>query len=447
MNFRQSVQEFKINYKIAYPIVLGQLGHISVGFIDNIMVGKLGAAPLAAVSLTNSLLFIAFSVGIGFTLAITPLISEANGSKNYQNGQKIFIHGVLLSLILGILLCSFLFFAKPFTKYLDQPKEVLAHVFPYFDILTISMLPMLLFQAYKQFSDGLSKTKYAMWATIIANLINVLLNYLLIYGKFGFPKMGLTGAGIGTLVSRTMMLVLMIYFIRKKSVFQPFITKIRFKYLEKKTIQKFIRLGYPTALQMLFEIGIFAGGILFSGMIGTNAQAANQICLNLSTMTFMISMGLSITATIRVGNYKGKKDFISLKNAAYSLFLLMILMDILFAMVFITLKDILPWAYVNDLSVIQIASNLLIISGLFQIPDGIQIVLLGCLRGLQDVKTPMLITFISYWLIGIPICYFLGLHTNLKTLGIWIGLFISLTITAYFLYIRFKKLTKNLILY
>ena len=435
------LSEFKTNYKIAYPVILGQIGHILVGFADNIMVGALGAAPLAAVSLTNSLLFIIFSLGIGFTLAITPLTAEANGAKDYKTGQKIFMHGVLLSFFLAVFLCGILFLLKPFIVHLNQPKEVVSHVFPYFDILIVSMIPMILFQSYKQFADGLAQTKYAMWATIIANLVNVFLNYVLIYGKFGFPRMELTGAAIGTLISRITMLVLMVYFFRTRKVFAPFIQKIHLKFLNKKHSLKLIKLGYPTALQMLFEIGIFGAGILLSGMIGTKAQAANQICLNLATMTFMVSMGLSVTATIRIGNYKGQGNFLALKQAAYSLFVMIILLDILFAVLFISLKDWLPLAYINDISVVQMAAKLLVISGLFQIPDGIQIILLGSLRGLQDVKIPTWITFISYWVVGIPICYYLGLCTSFKTSGIWIGFFISLSIAAALLYIRFKKLT------
>lgn len=437
------LHEFKINSKIAYPIILGQIGHIFVGFADNIMVGKLGAAPLAAVSFTNSILFVSFGLGIGFTFGITPLAAEANGAKNYQNGQKIFKHSVLLSFFLSLMLCGLLFFCKPFFSFLGQPKEVLAYVFPYFDIINISIIPMIVFQSYKQFADGLSQTKYAMRATIIANLVNIVLNYLLIYGNFGFPKMGLTGAGIGTLISRIVMLFLMVYFFKTQNIFKPFIEKINFKFLEKKYLLKILKLGMPTALQMLFEIGIFGAGILLSGMLGTKAQAANQICLNLSTMTFMVSMGLSITATIRVGNYKGQNNFSALKKAVYSLFLMIVLLDLLFAIFFISLKDFLPLAYIQEGSVIKIAAGLLVISGLFQIPDGIQVLLLGSLRGLQDVKIPTWITFISYWMIGIPMCYYLGLRTPLKTSGIWIGLFISLSIAACLLYLRFRKLIKN----
>jgi MATE family multidrug resistance protein len=431
--------------QLAYPVMLGQLGHVLVGFADNIMVGELGAAHLAAVSLANSVAFIAFSIGIGFTLAITPLVAEADGERNAQNGNAYFQHGILMSLVLGFLLCAVLFLLKPLMSNLSQPTEVLLYALPYFDIIAFSMVPLLVFQAYKQFADGMSQTKYAMRAAIIANLINVALNYVLIYGKFGFPRLELVGAGIGTFISRVAMLGFIMYAVHNKPVFADFVSRIRFSSIKKEIVKKVYFLGYPSALQLFFEIGIFGTAILLSGVLGTLAQAANQIALNLATMTFMIAVGLGVTATIRVGNQKGLKNFKELKRIGFSVFLLMTLIDIFFAAGFILFKDILPYAYIEDLEVIRMAASLLVIAGLFQISDGAQVVLIGALRGMQDVIKPMGITFVAYWLIGFPICYYLGLETNLGAIGIWIGLLVGLTVSAIMLYLRFQKLSNNLI--
>ena len=225
--------------------MLGQLGHILVGFADNIMVGKLGAAPLAAVSLVNSVVFIAFSVGIGFTLAITPLIAEADGEKDHKKGRQYFRHGVLLSTILGILLCGVLFIVKPFLSQMGQPEEVVTYGMPYYDLIAYSMIPLLVFQAYKQFADGLSFTVIAMKAALYANLLNVILNYLLIYGTFGFPRLELVGAGWGTLISRVFMLILIMWMVYRKPAFKPYLQKFSFKTLNKKVTYKIIELGYP----------------------------------------------------------------------------------------------------------------------------------------------------------------------------------------------------------
>jgi len=305
MKLSDYTSEIKTNLKLAYPVMLGQLGHVLVGFADSIMVGELGAAPLAAVSLANSMAFIAFSIGIGFTFAITPLIAEAHTSNNISRGKNYFQHGILMSLILSLVLCVLLFLAKPLMYRMDQPVEVVEYASPYFDIIIYSMIPMLLFQAYKQFSDGMSQTKYPMRAAIYANIINVILNYLLIYGKFGFPKLELIGAGLGTLISRVLMLGFIMYIVHTKDVFSVFVERIKLSSFKKRFVIKVFNLGYPSALQMFFEVGMFAGAILLTGMIGTTAQAANQISLNLATMTYMAAVGLGVAATIRVGNQKG----------------------------------------------------------------------------------------------------------------------------------------------
>jgi MATE family multidrug resistance protein len=445
VNISLYTSEFKKNLAIAYPVMLGQLGHVLVGLADNIMVGQLGAAPLAAVSLANSIIFIALSLGIGFTFAITPLIAEADAEKNIKNGRSYFQHGMLLSTVLGILLFIALIFIEPILHQMDQPEEVVLLAIPYFNIVAFSMIPLLIFQGLKQFSDGLSLTKYAMKATIIANIINVFFNYVLIYGIWIFPELGIEGAAYGTLFSRFAMLVFLIYIMRSKAVFATYLKAFSFSEIKKSVLKKVFDLGYPTALQMFFEVSIFASGVLLSGVLGTNSQAANQIALNLSSMTFMIAVGLGVTATVRVGNQKGLKSYKELRRIAISIFSLMLVIDLFFAAGFMVAKDFLPTLYIDNAEVIETASILIIIAGFFQISDGIQVVVLGALRGLQDVKVPTVITFIAYWIIGFPICYYLGLHTGLKTMGIWIGLLISLTASAIMLYIRFHKLTNKLI--
>lgn len=425
--------------------MIGQLGHVLVGFVDNIMVGELGAAPLAAVSLVNSLAFIAFSIGIGFTLSITPLVAEADGAKDVKNGQRYFQHGIFMSLVLGLLLTSVLFFMKPLLSHMHQPEEVVEQALPYFDLLALSMLPLLVFQAYKQFSDGMSQTKDAMRAALMANVLNIVLNYVLIYGKFGFPRLELYGAGLGTLISRLVMLFFLMFVVHRKKEFSAFVAPIRLAKIRKKVLYKVFSLGYPTALQLFFEIGIFGSSVLLAGSLGTHQQAANQIGLNLATMTFMIAVGLGVAATIRVGNQKGLRTYVALRRIALSIFLLMFLIDLCFALGFIALKDLLPSLYIDEESVLKMAASLLVVAGIFQISDGIQVVVLGALRGLQDVKKPMYITFFAYWVVGFPTCYFLGLHTRLGVVGIWMGLFVGLTASAILLTLRFLKLAQQLI--
>ncbi|APQ18286.1 MATE family efflux transporter [Maribacter hydrothermalis] len=447
-------EEFRYNIKLSVPVILGMLGHTFVQLADNIMVGQLGTAELAAVSLGNSFVFVAMSLGIGFSTAITPLVAEADGAGNKDNAKSALKHGLVLCTVLGLTLFGLILLAKPIMYIMKQPIEVVELALPYLDLVAFSLVPLIVFQAFKQFSEGLSQTKYPMYATVVANIINIVLNYILIFGNFGFPKMGIVGAAIGTLVSRFFMVFYLWFILKTKDKFKYYVTGFNFAKIEKRVIKKIIELGFPSSLQMFFEVGIFTSAVWLSGVLGKNAQAANQIALNLSSMTFMFGMGLGVTAMIRVGNQKGLFNFKELRRIAQSIFLLTFLLEIFFAALFLIGRHWFPTLYldINDVTsitdnteVMIIAAELLLVAAFFQISDGIQVVVLGALRGLQDVKIPTVITFISYWLIGFPVSYYLCLHTNLKSTGIWIGLLIGLTASAIMLYLRFNYLTKKLI--
>jgi len=439
-------KEFRTNLIIAFPVMLGQLGHVLVGFVDNIMVGELGAAALAAISLGNSLVFIALSLGIGFSFAITPLIAEADGAGDLEKGRNYFHHGVILCVFSGIFLFLLLLLAKPILYYLDQPPEVVVLAIPYLEIVALSMVPLMIFQAYKQFADGLSQTKYAMYATLLANIVNVIFNYLLIYGIWIFPRLELEGAAIGTLLSRFFMLWFVWEILRRKRKFNNYFKWSRKELIKPVIFKRLLALGLPTALQMLFEVAIFTATVFLAGTLGTNPQAANQIALNLASMTFMIAVGLGVAATIRVGNQKGLTNFKNLRRIALSVFLLTFLIEAVFALAFILLKDWLPYLYIDDLEVVVLAAQLLVVAALFQLSDGLQVVILGALRGLQDVRIPTIICFISYWIIGFPVSLFFGKDDQLGSMGIWLGLLAGLTSSAILLYIRFNYLSKKLIL-
>lgn len=425
--------------------MLGQLGHVMVGLADNLMVGQLGAAPLAAVSLGNAMIFIAMSLGIGFSFAITPLIAEADGAEDLMGGRSYFHHGLVLSTLNGIFLFVLLLVSKPLLYYLDQPPEVVKLAIPYLNIVALSMIPLMMFQAFKQFADGLSQTRYSMYATLIANVVNILFNYLLIYGIWIFPKLGLEGAAFGTLISRFFMLWFIWEILRRKSKFAEYFKWSKKEMIKMEIFKRIFSLGLPTALQMLFEVAIFTATIFLAGNLGTNPQAANQIALNLASMTFMIAVGLGVTATIRIGNQVGLKKYRELRRIGFSIFLLVFLIEAVFAILFIVLKDILPAFYIDNMEVISLAAQLLVIASLFQLSDGMQVVILGALRGLQDVKIPTVICFIAYWVIGFPVSYYFGQPERLGSMGIWLGLLAGLTSSALLLYFRFNYLSKKLI--
>lgn len=445
MQLQEYTKEFKSNLKLAYPIMLGQLGHIMVAFADNIMVGQLGAAPLAAVSLGNSLVFIALSLGIGFSFAITPLIAEADGAEATEMGRNYFHHGIVLCAINSVVLFLLLLLVKPVLYYLDQPVEVVVLAIPYMDIVAFSLIPLMIFQAFKQFADGLSNTRYAMYATILANVVNVVFNYLLIYGKFGFPRLELEGAAYGTLISRFFMLWLLYYILSRKEKFKPYFIWTRRKAFKWSIFKRILDLGFPTAMQMLFEVTLFTSCIFLSGILGTNAQAANQIALNLASMTFMIAVGLGVTATIRVANQKGRHNYHNMRRIATSLFLQVFLIEAVFGVGFILLKDVLPIIYIDNVEVLLLASQLLVVAALFQLSDGLQVVILGALRGLQDVRIPTFICFVAYWLIGFPVAWYFGKAENMASQGIWLGLLAGLSASALLLYLRFNYMSRKLI--
>lgn len=425
--------------------MLGQLGHVMVGLVDNLMIGQLGAAPLAAVSLGNALVFIAMSLGIGFSFAITPLIAEADGAGDLEGGRSYFHHGLILCTLNGLFLFLLLLVAKPLLYYMDQPPEVVELALPYLNIVAFSMLPLMAFQAFKQFADGLSQTRYAMYATLLANVVNVVFNYLLIYGVWIFPRLELIGAAWGTLISRFFMLWFVWEILRRKSKFAEYFRWTKKEMLNWNIFRRLLNLGFPTALQMFFEVAIFTATVFLAGNLGTNPQAANQIALNLASMTFMIAVGLGVTATIRVGNQVGLKAYRELRRISFSIFLLVFLIMAVFAVLFILLKDILPTFYIDNLEVTMLAAQLLIIAAIFQLSDGMQVVILGALRGLQDVKIPTIICFIAYWIIGFPVSYYFGQPEQMGSMGIWLGLLAGLTSSALLLYFRFNYLSQKLI--
>lgn len=430
------------------------LGHTLIGIVDNFMVGNLGSTELAAVSLGNSFIFIGMSLGIGFSTAITPLVAEAHAEGDTKKIRSWFLHGLLLCTILGIAVFALIVLSKPLMLLMNQPAAVVEMATPYIDWVAFSLIPVIMYQGYKQFADGLSLTKYSMYAIILTNVVHVFFNYVLIYGVWGFPKLGIIGAALGTVISRIMMVVFIHYLLKYNKQIQPYFKKLSFREIKKSAIRKIVNLGLPSAMQMLFEVALFTAAIWLCGSISKNSQAANQIALTLASATFMFAMGFNVTAMIRVGNAKGLNDIKGMVVQAKSIFLMAIIIETFFAVLFILFYKILPPFFLNmsdtaqaidNVEVIAIASQLLIVTAFFQISDGIQVVVIGALRGLQDVKIPMYITFFAYWIIGFPISYYLGLHTNLKAVGVWIGLLAGLTAAAIFLYIRFQNLTKKLL--
>ena len=426
------------NLSLSFPIMISQLGHITVGVFDSLMIGKVSVSQLAAVSLATSIFSFILLFCIGLSYGITPLISSSDRGKKYVS--SILYNGMLVNVISSILLVSFVILTKHLLSYLGQDQEVLFHTYSYLDIICISLIPLILFQTFKQFIEGLGFTKPSMYISVISNVINVVLNAVLIFGLFGFPRLEIIGAAYATLISRVIMFLLILIYCLNDRRFSKYILKRKFL-VNLNHIKDIFRIGFASGLQYIFEVGAFSVATVMTGSIGAIHLAAHQIALNLASISYMIASGIGSASMISLSYYDGKRNFEDMRRSGFASFLLVFILMIVSALVFIIFRNYLPVLYVDDSSVINIASTLLIIAGLFQISDGIQAVGLGILRGIRDIKKPTVVTFISYWIISIPLSYFLGIEYGYGVYGIWIGLSIGLTLAAIFHITRFNYLT------
>jgi MATE family multidrug resistance protein len=441
MDFKQ---HFRKNLSLAYPVMISHLGQVTVQVADNMMVGRLGKEPLAGASFANSIFVVFLVMGIGMSYAITPLTAQADGEKNISKLGNILKHGFLVNSVFGILLTAIILIGKEGLWYFNQPEVVVVLALPYLKIIAISLIPFMIYQAFRQFAEGLGYTKQAMYITVAANILNITLNYIFIFGKLGVQPMGLYGAGVATFISRILMAVLMMAFVYFNKRFKQYWSFFTFKNYSRKLIRANLKLGLPMAFQLIFEVSTFSVAAVMIGWMGTTQLAAHQIAISLASASYMIALGIAAAATIRVGNQLGKKDFKTMRNAALTCFIMAMGFMSFSALLFVIGRNFLPTLYIDDSDVIHQAAVLLIVAGLFQLSDGIQVVGLGALRGMSDVKIPTLITLIAYWVIGLPLGYLFGFTLNLGAMGVWFGLLAGLSMAAIFLFIRFNMLSKKL---
>ena len=424
--------------------MLSMLGQVMTGVADSVMVGWTGATPLAAASFANIFFTIPLFFGVGVSYAITPLVAEAHGAGDKAKISDVLRNGSTINLITGLLLVAIIFAIEPFMHHMNQPVEVVTLALPYLNIVALSIIPTMIFQSYRQFAEGLHSTRMAMVIVVGSNLLNILLNYLLIFGKWGFPELGLNGAGWATLTSKIMMGAGMMAYVYYGEKFRNYRAGFAIGHYSKALINKMLHIGLPAGSQFIFEAGAFGFSAIMMGWLGTTALAAHQIAINLATISYMTTSGLGAAATIRIGNYLGQKEIAQLRKAGFTLFAMALIIMFAWGILFIGGKNFLPRLYIDDTNVISVAAPLLIIAGFFQLSDGLQVVCAGALRGIQDVKIPSLLIFIAYWIIALPVGYYLAFPMNLGPNGIWYGLLIGLTVTAAAMVWRFNSLTHKL---
>lgn len=427
---------------LAGPVVISQLGHTLVQTADTIIIGHYaGTISLAAVSLVHSVFMVVLVIGLGVAYGLTPLIAQENGKSNFKECARLLSNSLWLNVVTAVFLFLLVYFGSMFAmQHADQDPQVVETAKPYLLILSLSILPLMIFQTFKQFAEGLGFTKQAMSITIWGNVVNVVIAVILVKGLFGIEPMGVKGVGIATLADRVLMMVVMVWYVLRSHHFKIYLKHFSVKFIDFSKILDVVKIGLPVAMQYVFEIGAFAVAAVIAGQIGSTEQAAHQTAITLAAMTYMMAGGIASAATIKIGNSFGKKNYKRLEKFAYASYHLVILFMLFFALIFTFFNQYLPYLITNDANVIVLASQLLVIAGIFQLFDGTQVVGLGTLRGMGDVNVPTLITFVAYWLIGLPSCYFLGIHLNFGVKGIWYGLSLGLLTSSVLLYFRFRHI-------
>lgn len=432
----------KETISLSIPLVLTQIGHIVTGMVDNIFLGKLGKTEQAAGILSNNLFVILLVFSIGMSYVLTPAITDAHVNSDDKEKAALFKNSLFINLMVSVVLFVILFFSSPVLAHMQQPADVVELAFPFFNVLTLSIIPVTLFFVCKQYTEGLSNTRAAMYISVIGNLLNIILNYLLIYGKAGLPELGYMGSCWATFIARVFMGVGFLVFVFRNQAVNSFV-----KYYKEVKVNAYhfwplLKDGLASALQFTFEVAAFAISGLIAGVFGKEQIDAHGIALSMAAFTYMFASGIGSTTTIRVGKYYAVDDLKNVKAAINTSFKTVIITMGVMALIFVSLNTVLPIIFSNDTEIILIASKLLLFAAMFQLFDGTQVVAIGALRGLEDYKFPTSIAFVGYWILALPLCYVFAFVFDLKVYGVWMALSIGLAFVSIALYFRIKTLLK-----
>ena len=426
---------------LAYPVVLSQLGHIMVSFVDSVLVGRTGTVPLAAVSLGMNSTNVIMILGIGLSMGSVPLVAAADGRRDLPDLGRLLVSSVWLSALAGLALAGLGQLVPPLMHYLGQAPEVEALAAPWVRVISWSFLPLMLFQGFREFAEGLGLTRQAMWLSVLANVVNAALCYALVFGKWGAPPMGLMGSAWATLIARVLMAVLMAAYVLLAQRLHIYRTAVLSWLPDGVTLGRLLGLGASIGVQMAFEVGAFAAAAIMIGWLGAVPLAAHQVAINLASITYMAATGIAAAATIRVGKLLGGGDLAEARQAGFAAYLLGFGFMATMAVLFICTRHVAPLLYSHDPAVVAQAGTLLLIAALFQVSDGVQVMGLGALRGLEDVKVPSVVALLAYWAVALPLGYFLGFRLHLGAPGVWTGLLLGLSIVAVVLLFRFRRET------
>jgi MATE family multidrug resistance protein len=418
------------------------MSHMAQSVVDSVMVGRLGAVPLAGVSVAVGIFNVLLVFGIGLSLAVSTLSAHARGRGNPEEGAKVLLHGFWVCLLSGLLMQGLLMLGLPWVSLLKQKPEVEAQMRIYLQALGYSFLPIMLFQAFRQFIEGLEWMKPALWIAVLSIPLNAGLNSLLIFGRWGFPAMGVEGAALATAIARWVMaLAMMAYVLSHRELKVYWTHRFRLSLVRIQPLLRMLMLGLSSAFQYIFETSAFAGAAVVIGWLGAEALAAHQVAINIASMSFMVAVGISASASIRIGYARGLGDMGLARRIGWVAMGMTVVLMGLCALVFVVWNRELPALYLSDPIVLRMASTLLLIAAAFQLVDGLQALGVGLLRGMEDKRIPTLLVLVAYWVVALPLGTFLVLRSSYGLYGMWMALAGGLLLSAIFLILRFLSLT------
>lgn len=430
---------------LGIPIVIGQIGMIILGFADTLMIGHHSTDELAAASFVNNVFNLAIIFGTGFSYGITPIVGSLFGNKELAAAGRVLKSSLLANALVAVLLTIIMIVLYFNIERIGQPQELLHLIKPYYIVLLVSIIFVMLFNGFKQFADGITDTRVAMWILLGGNVLNIIGNYILINGKIGFLELGLLGAGISTLLSRILMLCVfafIFFFTRRYNQYRAGFRRSVFYKPDFITLNK---LGWPIAFQLGMEAASFSLSAIMVGWLGAIALAAHQVMVTISTVSFMMFYGMGAAIAIRVSNFKGKNDTLNIRHSAYAGAHIIILMAIVTSTFIFLLRNYLGGWFTDHEDVSALVVTLVFPLLLYQFGDGMQIAFANALRGISDVKAMMVIAFIAYFVVALPIGYFCGFVLEWGALGVWMTFPSGLSCAAILMYWRFQKQTKKLI--
>jgi MATE family multidrug resistance protein len=435
-------KHYSDHIRLALPVMFSQMGHMIVQITDSMMLGHYDTTALAASTFGNSVVVIGLVFGVGFTFAMTPLVGAARGAGDIARIGRWAKNGAVANLAMGVAVAAVMLSIYPFLDRMGQTPDVLAQAKPFYLFMAISVIPVAVFQSFKQFAEGVGNTRLAFFITFQEVLLNVGLNYVLIFGKLGFPALGVVGSGTATLIARISMPVAFAILFFRLDFFRVYRAAFRTARVEMAALREYAALGVPLGGQFFLEVAAFAGGAIMMGWIGEIEQAAHQIAIGVAAFTFMGATGIASAATIRVSNFFGAGERAEMRRAGFAAAHIVLAYMSFTALCLIVLRGALPTFYTKDPAVIATAAGLLILAAVFQLFDGLQVVMLGCLRALTDTRIPTAAAFISYIVIALPLSYVCAFPLGLRETGIWVGYVIGLLFAAVLFFLRFTVLSR-----